>query len=345
MDISKHIVNSTILVFLLMVMVSCETKDYPYFIKSNDHGVLWVANAQDNTISCIDRINDTLIGTFPAGSDPSRTAVDLDGNCWVGCRGSDQVIFVRKDGYTKALSGFNSARGVALDKQGNVWVTNSGNNTIQKINISDTTVSEMLELSVPGKYYYGALVDNNNFLWILDRLALTMIKYDTERFPDANAYEIIQMHGDIYGFTIDKKNNVWVSGSATALLYKIDAVNDAITKKYIIPDEYFGGFVSGVASDVDGNIWVSNFQSGHVLRFDIKKEKFDNFDINGINPHGLGADDMGFIYTINNASNNISKVYTLSGDVVAQYKVGSGPYTYSDLTGFIYRHVTLGLEE
>lgn len=345
MGIYKHIANGIAMILLLLAGVSCETDDYPYFIKSNDHGVLWVANAQDNTISCIDRINDTLIGTFPVGSSPSRTAVDLEGNCWVGCRGNDQVIFVRKDGYTKTLNGFNSARGVALDKQGNVWVANSGNNTIQKINILDTTVSEMLELSIPGKFYYGALVDNNNFLWILDNTGCTMIKYDTEKFPDANAYKAITMPGAIYGFTIDTKNTVWVSGSATAFLYKIDAVNDTITKMYNIPDKYFGGFVSGVASDVDGNIWVSNYQSGHVLRFNIKKEKFDNFDINGLNPHGLGADDMGFIYTINNGSDNISKVYTLSGDVVAQYKVGNGPYTYSDLTGFIYRHVTLGLEE
>lgn len=332
-------------VLLLLLYYSCENKHYPYFIESDDHGVLWVANANDNTITCIDRLNDEEVGTFEVGIDPSRTAVDLDGNCWVGCRGDDQVFFVTQTGYIKPLNGFNSARGVALDKEGNVWVANSGNNTIQKISMPDTVVSEMLDIADTALYYYGALVDANNYLWILDRLASALIKYNTALYPDPEAYDIIKMSGTIYGFTLDRNNNVWVAGMTEPFLYKIDAVKAELIERYTIPAEYFGGMVTGVTFDINDNIWVSNYSTGMVLCFNPTTGEFSNFDTKGNTPHGLGADDSGFIYTINLGSNNISKINAETGAFVMFYEVGRGPYTYSDLTGFIYRHVTLSSEE
>ena len=60
----------------------------------------------------------------------------------------------------------------------------------------------------------------------------------------------------------------------------------------------------------------------------------------GSGPHGLGADEQGFVYSVNLGSNNVSKVDAATCEVVKTYKVGGSPYTYSDLTGFIYRNVT-----
>ena len=75
------------------ILCSCEIAGYPFYIPIRDPGVLWVANSADNTVTCIDRKNDTAVGTWTVGPNPSRTAVDLEGNCWVGSRGDDSVWY------------------------------------------------------------------------------------------------------------------------------------------------------------------------------------------------------------------------------------------------------------
>lgn len=341
--ISKIII---LLVFCLVtIFISrCENDSYPYFIKSSDHGTLWVANSGDNTVSCISRYADEVIGTYPVGPNPSRTAVDLNGNCWVGSRGDGTVYFVSQDGEKKMYSGFDAARGVALDQEGNVWVANSGNNTIQKITIEDTTatVSSQLTINVNAQYYYGALVDANNYLWVLDREAYNLSRYDISQFPNPSAYDLVQLPGPIYGFTIDPNNTVWVAGFTTSALYKINGNDATLDTTYHIPSELFAGYATGVTFDINGNIWLSGYTSHCIFRFDTKNENFQRFDSHGDSPHGLGTGDAGFIYTINLNSNNISKIDARNGEFIKSIEVGNAPYTYSDLTGFIYRQVTLG---
>jgi DNA-binding beta-propeller fold protein YncE len=332
-------VHFTILVSVLFI--NCEIADYPYFLKrtGNDHGMLWVSNSADNTVTCIDRYTDNEIGTYDVGPNPSRTAVDLDGNCWVGSRGDDTVYFVTTDGETKKYEGFNAARGVALDKDGNVWIANSGNNTIQKIDIETDEVSEQLSLGT-GSYFYGALIDSDGYLWIADQGASTMIRYDTSKFPDDDAFETIVVNG-LYGFTIDPEGYLWAAGLSNPVLTKIDTEKAEIEEEYTIPSDIFGGMVCAVSFDSNGNIWITNDSTNSVIRFNPDEEDFEDFEISGSWPHGLGAGDDTFIYTINGSSNNISKIDINTGEEVEVIEVGTGPYTYSDLTGFIYRHVTL----
>lgn len=329
------------LIFILLSLIVCEIADYPYFIKrsGNDHGMLWVANSGDNTVSCIDRINDTTIGTYPVGPNPSRTAVDLDGNCWVGSRGDGTVYFVTTEGKTRKYEGFNAARGVALDRDGNVWIANSGNNSIQRIKVETDEVSEQLVLP-DAVYLYGALVDSNGFLWIADQTGSKMYKYDTSKFPDPSAYTTVVCAG-LYGFTIDMNDKVWVAGLSVPVLIQIDAEKAVIEEEYTIPAEMFGGRVCAVTSDIKGRIWVTNDDAASVLRFDPETEEFDKFEISGSWPHGLGSGDDGYVFSVNNSSNSVSKIDIESGEEVETYQVGTAPYTYSDLTGFIYRHVTL----
>ena len=47
---------------------------------------LWIANSDEWTLSRIDTETGELLGTYPAGRDASRTAVDLDYNVWVANR-------------------------------------------------------------------------------------------------------------------------------------------------------------------------------------------------------------------------------------------------------------------
>jgi len=58
---------------------------------------IWVPNSNEGTVSKIDTVTGRELGRYrtgPAGvyGNPSRTTVDLYGNCWVGNRNSGTVV-------------------------------------------------------------------------------------------------------------------------------------------------------------------------------------------------------------------------------------------------------------
>ena len=320
-----------IFICIFVTLVCSEIEDYPYYIRQDvGYNVLWVANSGDNTVTCIDRIHDRIIGTYEVGPSPSRTAVDLDGNCWVGSRGDGTVYFVTKRGETTRFDGFSRPRGVALDREGNVWIANSSG-TIQRITVDTGAVSEQVSIACGG-FFYGALIDSAGFLWILVTNG-TMVKYDISQFPDLNACETVTV-SPMYGFTIDMNGKVWVAGGSK--LHKIDADSATLEISYDVT-----GASSGVTVDIDGNIWICYDGGSSVIKFDPATATYETFPVEGSGPHGLGADEFGYVYSVNMGSGDVSKIDARSGEVVLIYPVGNGPYTYSDLTGFIYRNVTL----
>jgi YVTN family beta-propeller protein len=318
----------------VIAMSACEVAYYPYFTRV-DPGVLWISNSADNTVSCIDRIDDKIIGTYPVGKNPSRTAVDLAGNCWVGSRDEATVYFVTPTGTTKRFDTVPNPRGIALDRAGDVWVASSTTPTIQRIGARTGEVSASISIVSGTNRFYGALVDSEGYYWILDQDGQRMVKYDTSKFPDPGAVTTIPILNPIYGFTIDQDGTVWIAGNSTNFLNKIP--NGSTSPQQI--SLAFSG-ICAVTFDILGKIWITNDGANQVLRYDPATGGCVAFPVNGSNPHGLGSDENGYIYAVNRGSNNVSKIDCRTGTVVTQYAVGHDPYIYSDLTGFVYRTVT-----
>ncbi len=97
-------------------------------------------------------------------ADPYGVAVDKQGNVYFSDGGDSNTISVRApDGSTRVLAGgiegyseglgaaaaFNTPSGIALDKQGNVYVADTGNHAIRKI-AADGTVSTLAGSGVAG---------------------------------------------------------------------------------------------------------------------------------------------------------------------------------------------------
>ena len=317
----------------LAALPGCDIRSYPYYLQGN-HGLLWVADSADNTVTCISRTTDRTLGTFEVGPNPSRTAVDLLGNCWVGSRDDDTVWYITRHGRTKKYRGFSAARGVALDRDGNVWIANSGNSTIQRIDAGSGRVSEQVPVA-GASYLYGALVDGNNMLWIAD-YSRAVYRYDISQFPSAEAFESVAVN--VYGITVDFDGTVWAAGPASGAISRIDPVTLEVTTT-----ASGAGMLSGTTVDINNRIWFCNDNGNSLLRYDPLTEEILSFPVDGTRPHGVAADEEGFVYSINMESDSISKMDVETGEVVHQYETGRTPYTYSDLTGFIYRKITLGL--
>jgi hypothetical protein len=133
---------------------------------------LWVANSALNTVSKFNSVTETEDGRYFVGTNPSRTAIDLNGNAWVGGRNDGRLTQIISDSsscpdknlngmidtstgtnlvnttadyfadecvaYSKVLNPTQpSIRGVAVDPAGKIWVGYSidgaGNGGVQSI--------------------------------------------------------------------------------------------------------------------------------------------------------------------------------------------------------------------
>jgi hypothetical protein len=63
---------------------------------ASSYSFIWVPNSNEGTVSKVNTVTGLEVARYrvgpSAGSSPSRTTIDLDGNCWVGNRGTGTVV-------------------------------------------------------------------------------------------------------------------------------------------------------------------------------------------------------------------------------------------------------------
>ncbi|MBS1153054.1 MAG: Kelch repeat-containing protein, partial [Myxococcaceae bacterium] len=162
---------------------------------------LWVPNATENSLSMIDTKTAALVGSYPLANpagqpcyNPSRTTVDFNFDCWVGCRGfssylesyggqpinevDTKVMKVSfKDGKVlKSINVGHAPRALALDAKNHLWVGNSVDDTVWEL---DGDTGQCYRGDGPGcgspsvklgcDFPYGAVVDQKQMLWLACR--------------------------------------------------------------------------------------------------------------------------------------------------------------------------------
>ncbi len=255
---------------------------------------LWAANSgSGNTVSKVDTDTGLEVGRYRVANNPSRTAVDLDGNVWVVGRGDGRVTKVLwnqndcepgvptserdangnvsvvndsdilADGcvpYTAtpgSAHGYNSGRGLAVDANGQIWVGYSDNGgAIQRINPNDTS-----DISVP---------------------------YPTNDMPVFTANtngDVVAVPGStgsfprVYGLVGDSQGNIyaldWAGSQGLARF-------DTNTQQWDMYLEGFGCGTYGIAIDAEDRIW-SGCSSGNspATVYDPNTNKIHNFYVPG----------------------------------------------------------------
>ena len=102
--------------------------------------VVWVVNADNNSVSCIDAIQNQLIREIPVGKHPRTVAIDANGNAWVACEDDAVISVVNQAGdLINQLSLPNASRpyGICFDPQlEHCYVTLQGTGELVKIDVS-----------------------------------------------------------------------------------------------------------------------------------------------------------------------------------------------------------------
>ena len=318
---------------------------------------LWIANSNLDKVSKISTETGELIGRYQVGDNPSRTTVDMNGDPWIANR-SDGTI-VKLDGQTGEIlkkcvlnNSSSGPRGVAVDKQGNVWAgTYYGSPQLFKIPGDDENCTPLKTCTLPSGGVYGLAIDRQGYLWVSNRRAGAIDKVDPETCE-------VTRYGPIssaYGIAIDLKGDVWVAHWAdSGGIYRVNPNENALSY-YNYGTSY--SYPRGVAVDKQGNVWATLWAEDKVIKIDSNTGQIIGTYQVGDGPIGITGDAENNIWVVNYygggpnlpsggcQGGTVTKLKAETGEAIGTYCIGDGtdiprPYTYSDMAGYLLRFVT-----
>lgn len=283
-----------------------------------------------------------LLGTYPVGSNPSRTAVNVEtGDVWVANRDSGNVTKLDIDGNVKKTCATGAGpRGVAIEENGDVWVGNYSGGTVVKLSGDDSNCA-ILETVNTGGAPYGLAIDSENNIWVSNG-SVSIQKINTATLALSN----FPAPG-LYGITVDVNDNVWTSIAydpppVSGGFYKLNrgAADGTPPTRYNPPYNH----LVGISTDLYGNIWSGSYDSNVIVKMDSASGAYlGAWESGGIDARGTAGDSAGQIWLINLNAN--IRVFDQAGSTLANYCVndsngnsnctddGIQSYTYSDMSG------------
>jgi streptogramin lyase len=317
-------------------------------------GDCWVANRafeNQGTVTkiashiedCIDRNGDGVI----------QTSQDLNGDGMISL-GTDEFL---GDGdecvlFTIDVGGSNGvprALAIAPDMNGdasggNAWVGMNFERRFAEIDGDTGEIRQYVEVPLNP---YGALASKHEgVVWVTNAGWQAPLPDNSPGICSINftsgvvspRYEVQSETSCVgtYGITVDELGRVWVGGyPCPGHAFRYDPASGN-WRTIVVPDS---GEPRGLVADGEGHIWLAFFncadrQCGLVTRFNAG----DGSDIRrfmlptGAVTIGVDLDADGYVWAVNQESNNASRIDPVSGEIT-EFPTGEGPYTYSDFTG------------
>lgn len=238
---------------------------------------IWVPNSNQGTVSKVDTQTGRELGryrTCPSNlyGNPSRTTVDLYGNCWVANRRIGTVVKIGLLENGQYMDRNNNGKAdTSRDLNGDGDITGA---EILPWGSDECVLWDVVVISGrEGTYYPGQFTHigtNPNDLYNND---------DWNPGPRSVA--------------IDKDNNLWLGTFNTKMFYYIDGATGQILKSIdtsSVNHTAYGGVI-----DANGIVWSSGGDKNHILRLDPATNTFIRIDL----PHytyGLGLDKLGHLF-------------------------------------------------
>jgi tripartite motif-containing protein 71 len=207
---------------------------------------------------------------------------------------------------------FSSPTGIALDKDGNLYVADTDNHSIQKFDKAGKFLSRWggEPGSQEGQFYYprGLAVGPDDVVYVADSGNNRVQKFDLEgnvqkawgkfgfawRGADMGKFDVP------WGLATDQEGNVYVSDTSNARIQKFQSDGQPLLKWG--RDGSFDGaffFPRGVAVDFVGNIYVADESNNRIQKFDPRGSFLTKWGREGSgpgqfkSPWGIACDALG----------------------------------------------------
>jgi sugar lactone lactonase YvrE len=221
------------------------------------------------------------------------------------------------DGGPAAGAGLNP-RGVAVDRDGNVYIADSFNMRTRKVNAASGTIATIGPVS---RFPIGVAVDASGDVYITDALddALLKVAAGTGDITVAALFLAI----DSSGLAVDGAGNVYIAEPNLHRIQKVDRAGEITTVAGMNSDGGFSGdngpavdarlsSPHGVALDRGGNLYIADTSNHRIRRVDAESGIITTIAGNGSsgfagdhgpataamlnNPSSIAVDDSGILY-------------------------------------------------
>ncbi len=177
-----------------------------------------------------------------------------------------------------------------FDGQGNVWVMDTGGQSLVKVDPVKGTVTdhkghgggEFLTVDRDGTIWYGGLSHYDP----------KTNKHDDYRFNRGGSpgYMMVSTHA------IDSSGNIWLSMLTTGGLGKFDRSTNSVIW-WDVP--FARSRPYGITIDRDDNVWIAEYHNNGLARFDTKTQSFRHFTLTVQAQTSIrrpGVDSKGFVW-------------------------------------------------
>jgi streptogramin lyase len=260
--------------FDMGTLISVEYESIQDQLQLSAHAVtlpfIWVPNSNEGTVSKVDTRNGRELGRYRTGpghlsGNPSRTTIDLYGNCWVGNRRTGTVVKIGLFENGQYMDrNYNGVIETSSDLNGDGLITGdemlpwaSDECVIYEV----VVIPGMENTYIPGQFQGTYTEDDRN--------------------PGAR------------GIAIDSKNNVWAGCYGTKTYYYIEGATGRILN--IIDVSSVNHTPYGAVVDENGILWSSGQDKKHVLCLDPADFSFQTIGLNHF-VYGLGIDGKGHLF-------------------------------------------------
>jgi hypothetical protein len=226
---------------------------------------IWIANSGEGTVSKLNTRTGCEVARYNVCSDPSRTAVDLNGNGIITCRGDGKVAKVAVFEQDCKDRNNNGMIDTSRDIDGNCRIDPS------EMVADDECVLWVVQPDGPpttGCPSYGngcaraAGVDKENNIWVGFWNSSRLRKLSS---LDGSVLQTISVTRRPYGLAIDGEGTIWFVSREPFphSLVKVDPSTGEVGS-WAVP----GNYAYGMAIDPWGKIWVATGESMGISRFD-----------------------------------------------------------------------------
>jgi virginiamycin B lyase len=249
----------------------------------------------------------------PRGSHPHDMAPAPDGSVWYTAQSTGELGRLDpKTGKTEhiALGKGSAPHGVIVGPDGAAWVTDGGQNAIVRV---DPATREVKLFPLPKGTPYAnlntAAFDRNGILWYTGQSGYYG-RVDPKT-GEVKVWESPRGRGT-YGITATPSGDIYYASLAGNHIAQIDTASGKATP---IDPPTPGQGARRVWSDSKGRIWVSEWNSGNLSRYDPADRSWHAWRPSGANPrtYAVWVDDTDAVWISEWVSNSILRFDPATG--------------------------------